>query len=240
VLDNILVMTQLTLGFKIRDEATFANFYAGNNQMVVEVLRGLAEDKNDERVVFLHGDVAVGKSHLLQACCHAFLKQEKKAIYIPLRDASSFSPEILTGLEHIDLICLDDIDALSGAVQMKEWYEALFHLYNRLETNTCLLISAGLPATQLNIQLADLQSRLSSGLALQLEGLNDQQLVLALQLRAHARGLKFPREVGEYLLRRCQRDMHALLKLLKEIDQASLALQRRLTIPFVRQVIEKK
>ena len=44
-------------------------------------------------------------------------------------------------------------------------------------------------------------------------------------------------DVADYLLRRCPRDMDSLFNLLNRLDQASLAAQRRLTIPFVRDLL---
>ncbi len=41
-------------------------------------------------------------------------------------------------------------------------------------------------------------------------------------------------EVANYLLTRFPRDMHSLFALLDRLDTATLAAQRRLTIPFLR------
>jgi hypothetical protein len=59
----------------------------------------------------------------------------------------------------------------------------------------------------------------------------------ALRLRAAGRGLDLPEDTALYLLRRFPRDMHALGRLLDEMDVASLTAQRRLTVPFVRAIL---
>ena len=41
-------------------------------------------------------------------------------------------------------------------------------------------------------------------------------------------------EVANYLLTRFPRDTHSLFALLDKLDSATLAAQRRLTIPFLR------
>ena len=61
----------------------------------------------------------------------------------------------------------------------------------------------------------------------------------ALKLRAVTRGFDLPDEVGDYLLRYFPRDMHALFALLDHLDTASVVAQRRLTIPFVKTVLER-
>ena len=59
----------------------------------------------------------------------------------------------------------------------------------------------------------------------------------ALMAGARRRGLELPVATGRYILRHTARDMGSLLTLLDRLDLASLAAQRRLTIPFVRVLI---
>jgi DnaA family protein len=58
-----------------------------------------------------------------------------------------------------------------------------------------------------------------------------------LQLRARQRGFELPDDVAHYLLRRAPRDPASLFALLDRLDYASLAAQRKLTIPFVRELL---
>jgi DnaA family protein len=67
--------------------------------------------------------------------------------------------------------------------------------------------------------------------------LNDNQKHAALQFQAAKRGIELPDEVAGFLLRHSARDMHSLSRLLTKLEQASMAAQRRLTIPFARQVL---
>ena len=88
-----------------------------------------------------------------------------------------------------------------------------------------------------DIQLADLRSRLATGLIYQLETLDDTAKQQVLIVQAQARGLELPEEVAQYLLRHQSRDMRELIQLLQQLDKASMIEKRRLTIPFVRQVL---
>ena len=56
--------------------------------------------------------------------------------------------------------------------------------------------------------------------------------------RAAQRGFELPAESARYLLRRMPRDMRALCGWLDKLDIASLAAGKRLTLPFVKSVIE--
>lgn len=224
---------QLTLSLSLRDEATFDNFYKGANAHVVRSLHELLSG-DGEWFLYLWGQSSTGRSHLLQACCHASSEQQAVA-YLALRDNTDLQPAMLEGLEQLSLVCLDDIDSVMGNAA---WEEALFHFYNRAkEAGTCVLMSANAPPKQLRCQLADLQSRLSAGLVSQLQALNDDQKILALQLRASRRGLRLQREVAQYVLRHYPRDMSALFHALETLDRASMVAKRPLTIPFVRDVL---
>jgi DnaA family protein len=87
------------------------------------------------------------------------------------------------------------------------------------------------------LTLPDLTSRLGWGPVFQLATLSDRDKRAALQMRARRRGLELGNEVAEYLLRRYPRDMDSLFSLLNQLDRASLVAQRRLTIPFVRELL---
>jgi DnaA family protein len=66
----------------------------------------------------------------------------------------------------------------------------------------------------------------------------DRQVVAALGLRARRRGLELPDETAQYLLKRMPRDLPSVFNLLDRLDEASMIEQRRLTVPFVKSVLD--
>jgi len=225
---------QLTLGIRLNDSASFANYFPGRNAEVVNHLRACAHGDNNLPVL-VWGVPGSGKTHLLHAACHAATARAEHPAYLPMRDALLWSPDLLEGLESCALVCVDDVDAVAG---QPAWEEALFHLYNRVtEQGHCLVLSACAPPAELKLNLPDLASRLAWGLVLHLEALDENDKLAALQLRARQRGFELPIDVAQFLLRRCPRDTPSLFALLDRLDQASLAAQRKLTIPFVRELI---
>lgn len=225
---------QLTLPIRLRDDATFANFYFASNEVLLSVLPHFINGGGDS-FVYLHGKEGVGRSHLLQACCHEANQQGLTTAYIPLLDNQFLNPSIFDELEKIDLVCIDDVDAIAG---QKNWEESLFHLFNRIRDNkNKLLVSANTVPRELNLNLRDLGSRLNSGLIFQIHELNDQQRLSVLQFRAKLRGLELSDEVGSFLLHRVERNLSCLFQVLEKLDQASLIAQKKLTIPFVKQIL---
>lgn len=229
-------MNQLTLGISLRDDATFDNFYPGRNDALIPYLEMFAS-RALERMLYLWGESGSGLSHLLQACCHRHSSLGYSCLYLPLSQANELTPELLKGLEDLTLLVIDDIDAIAG---QQTWEEELFHLYNRIlvQQTTSVIFAAHLAPKQLPVVLPDLQSRLSSLLALYIQPLEDAEKLAALQMRAQGRGLVLSKQVGQFLLRRCARQMSVLFNILERLDQASMAAQRKLTIPFVKSVLQ--
>jgi len=101
-----------------------------------------------------------------------------------------------------------------------------------------LYVSSSMPPAALEFQLPDLRSRLLAASVHQLQDLDEAEQAEALRLRASRRGLELGSEGALYLVHRLPRDMHSLCAVLDRLDEASLAAQRRLTVPFLRAALE--
>lgn len=228
---------QLPLSVQIRDDATFENFFSGDNAALVNMLDMDQQvgGVDSEQFIYLYGVPGVGCSHLLQAACHQVDRRKGRSIYLPMKELVHYPSKLLEGMERLQLVCVDDVSAVAG---IPEWEEGLFDLFNRLrDSRTRLLVAADCPPKRLAILLADLVSRLSWGLVFQVQPLSDRDKVSALQLRAHLRGLDLNEDVARYIIYRSNRDMGHLFKMLQKLDSASLRAKRKLTIPFVKQVM---
>lgn len=227
---------QLGLSLTLRDDATLANFYPGTdiNRLVLQSLQSTLLAQGP-RVIFLHGASGCGCSHLLQAMCHAASAQQKTAMYLPLQEFVHESPDVLAGLEGLDLVCLDDVQSVLGKA---DWEEALFHFMNRLrDAGRFVLLASDQPPQQLLVQLPDLQSRLAQAAVFRLDVLPDDARQAWLQQRALARGLELDEDVARFVIARAPRSTPAVLAVLDRLDQEALAQQRKLTVPFIKQVL---
>jgi DnaA family protein len=226
-------LAQLPLELALADHASFDTFVVGHNTVAVEQIRQLAHSGAD--TVWLWGAVGAGKSHLLQAACRAAATTGRRAMYVAL---PATSPAILADLEHVDLLAVDDVHTVAGDVA---WEQALFVVLNAyLGRSGALLLAATAPAVHCGFKLADLASRGAGALTYRLMQLDDDDRAEALCLHAAARGLTLDPAAVEFLLKRVAREMPVLTALLARLDRASLAAQRRLTIPFIREVIERR
>jgi DnaA family protein len=225
-------VTQLALPLRLADHAVFESFHDAGNEALLAMLSDLANGDGDQGC-WLWGGPAVGKTHLLQAVCDS---AGDRSAYVPLRMFAQAGPEILEGLASRELICIDDMETIAGK---SDWETALFALCNQvLDENRVLIVAAAMSSRECPIELPDLQSRLARLATYQVSALADEDRVLALQLRAKHRGLDLPDDTARYLLSRSRRDMASLYELLDKLDLAALRAQRRLTIPFVREVLQ--
>lgn len=222
-------MRQLPLGIRLQDRAVFASYLAGGNLAALSAARQTAAGQG--ALLYLHGIDGTGKSHLLQAICAAV----PGSAYLPLKQLKDHGPDVLDGAAQLAAVAVDDVDAVAGDAG---WELKLFSLYNDcLSNGTRLAVAASTPALHLELRLPDLRSRLAAMPQFALRPLDEVQQREALRLRAAQRGIDLPDETILFLQRRFVRDMGPLHQLLDRLDLASLQQQRRLTVPFIREIL---
>ncbi len=227
--------SQLSLGLELNYSKTLENFYPGSNLELVKAVSSLLEGES-ENFIYVFGPSGLGKSHLLQAACHEAKRLCVSSIYFSLADVALHPDAALENLEDLSLVCLDDLEAVAGD---QKWEEKLFHLFNALRAKgNHLLVSATKPARELPFVLEDLKSRLSWGLTFKLHPLTDKDLSQAFLARASLHGLQVPQDVIEFLMNRLPRSVQGMMDVFDQLNQASMIEQRKLTVPFVKQVLK--
>jgi DnaA-homolog protein len=230
------MQSQIPLPFGNFDHFNFDIFIPGQNQQVVDFLNKTIVQFNGE-FLYLWGNAGTGKSHLLQAACGLASKHGLRPGYIPLSEHNEIIPDILKGLETLDLICIDDLECIAGK---PEWENSLFNLFNNIaENNKSLVVTSTLSPTGNNINLPDLKSRLISGVTYHLKNLDEENRLYALKKRAILRGFEITDDVLDYLSRRVARDMHTLFDWLDRMDEAMLVTKKKLTVAMVRDLLDE-
>ena len=225
-----LSIIQYPLALSADDPPSFDNFMPGRNREAMRAVRESADGRG-HRYLYLAGPAGTGKTHLLVAAARA-----AAGFYLDLGDPG-IGPGATESLETARLVCLDEVGA---AAARPDWEQALFRLFNALESaGPPLIVAARSHPGRLGLELPDLVSRLASGPVLGLAGPGESELERILVSRARARGFELPPHVAAYLVTRERRDVPHLLALLDRLDRHSLAARRPVTIPFVRSLIEK-
>ncbi len=213
---------------------TFENFCGDRN---TSALAALDEVLQKGGVLWLCGVPGSGKTHLLQAICQRAESTHQTMAYLPLTRNRELQPQVLSGLEQYAWVCLDDVDQVLGS---SEWEQLLFALFNQVvDRHASLILTAQLPADKLTTRLPDLHSRLCGAMSFVLQPLPDEQQFEALRQRASSQGYDLPEEVVLYLQRHAVRGLGPLCRELDRLEDTALRRKRRLTVPFVREVLSE-
>jgi DnaA family protein len=71
----------------------------------------------------------------------------------------------------------------------------------------------------------------------QLAMLSETEMISAIQLHANIRGFNLPNDSANYLLKRVERNVGSLMEIIKILDYESLSKQRKLTVPFIKNIL---
>lgn len=225
---------QHALGLELPEDLSFDHFIGHNNKPTLSALNSLIQS-DDDGFIYLFGGQGSGKTYLLQAACQLALNLNKTAMYLSLKSINTSPSLFFDQLEQFDLICLDDLHTLQHQPALEE---PLFHLFNRIKTKGKQLITASSCSPRaLRLSLADLKSRLNWGLAFRIQTLSDNELINVLQHNAKNAGLNLSNDVCDFLFKRVQRDLAALQAIFQQLNEASFREKRRLTVPFVKDVL---
>ena len=181
----------------------------------------------------LLGPSGTGKSHLAQACCRLRWEQGRQAAYLPVADAP-LDEALLQGFAAAGLIVVDDVQSLRGEDELP-----LLRLIDRSRAaNGKLLLCSQRWPDQLQLQTADLRSRLQWGAMLELKTLDEAGLSAMLQHRAQVMGVQWSPRLAEFLLRRVARDPAALVAVLEQALQRAIETGRQITVPLLREILD--
>ncbi|MEZ5460576.1 DnaA regulatory inactivator Hda [Dokdonella sp.] len=226
---------QLPLALPWPAHQRFESFLAGANAAGVDILRRAAHADGIDKV-FLAGPGGSGKTHLLIAACAEASSLGRRAQYLDPATVSGPLTEAIRQFGGSDMLAIDDVDLIAGSAEAEH---ALFDLHNRcVAEGTTLLFAASDPPAALPLVLPDLTSRLSACTQWQLRALDETSRREALRERAASRGIELDQAVLDWLFTRRARDLGALTELLDQIDLAALAAKRRVTVPFLRELLE--
>ena len=224
-------MSQLALDLLSSFPPTFENFVPGPNTDTVATLRRIVEMPDrppGERQWHLWGPSGSGRSHLLRAMGYR--------LGATARLLEPDSPLAAFGFDASARGWLvDDCEQLDPDRQ-----QALFDLVNQVRDRPGVLIVTAADASPRGLTLReDVRTRLGWGGTHALRPLTDEDKALALATLAAQRGVAMSEEVPRWLLAHTSRDMRALIALFDELDRHALARQRAITLPLLRDYLQR-
>ena len=223
---------QLTFPWNKDNKSSFDSFYASKlNKHLLSLLQN--NTFKDDLLIF--GTKDSGKTYLLQALCNYFSNQGKSSFYLPMKQAKELSVDILESLESMELVCIDGIESIAGN---KVWEIGLFNLINRsLNSENRLIFTSSKNIDVMNFELTDLDSRLRKIQSHELYALADDEILSALKHIANLRSIELGSKEAQYLLTYANRNISDLVQILESLDQLSMEMKRKITIPLIKEVI---
>lgn len=229
--------SQLPLALRWPRRQRFEHFHAGDNAATVDSVRRAAA-QGGQAWSFVVGPHGSGKTHILVAACQVAVECGWRVQYLPLATLADGATAALRGSVGSQFVALDDIEVIAGDRAAEH---ALFDFYNRAHAeNMTLVFASSLTPAQLPLTLPDLRSRLGASTLCPLKLLDEAARRKVLHDYALARGIELDEHVLDWLFTRYARDLGALHALLDELDSASLAAKRRITVPFLRDFLRER
>ena len=227
-------LTQIPFKFDNFKKRDFDSFFQGENKDLLYFLNTMIKTRSNNSI-YIWGPQGTGKTHLLQAACKKANEMDWHVTYIPLEQYRDFSIDILDGLGKLDLVCIDDLEFIIDNI---EWQQRVTLLFNEIRDNkNSIIISSKISPNNIKIDLDDLKSRLVWGHVFKIKAADDELKIKILKKEANERSFNLNDDVVEFLIRRSNRDLTSLIEILDEIDRSSLAAKRKITVPFVKELI---
>ncbi|MBI5251385.1 MAG: hypothetical protein HY912_17995 [Desulfomonile tiedjei] len=237
---------QLVLPFTIAPRYTFDSLVAheGIEGALATLRKVLASGERPLPHILLHGPAGTGKTHILHAVAEGLEHRSGRDDSVEVIDSEGNPPrfpgleELVTregSVESLDAVVVDDLHLMDTQAATMLWT-----LSNKLtRTGAPLLMASRTMPDELFTNDEHLRSRIISGLVLKLEPPEDPVRMLILDKMARDKNVRISRDVAGYLVTRKSRNVRELEKLVEILDQTSLQLKRRITVPLIK-LLEKE
>lgn len=229
---------------------TFDNFVVGpsnrfSHAAAIAVSESPAKAYNP---LFIYGGVGLGKTHLMQAICHAILKQEGKNLKICYITSEKFTNELIDAIQHratnrfrqkyrtIDILVIDDIHFIAGKEATQEEF---FHTFNALyDAHKQIIISSDRTPKDISNLEDRLVSRFGWGLVTDVQPPDFETRVAILKKKIEHESTAIPDEVIFFIAQTLKTNIRELEGALIRVLAYSLLESKPITIESTKEVLK--
>ncbi len=169
--------------------------------------------------LFVHGNVGLGKSHLLQAICHTVLRRdgEARVLYLSCEDFTNAFIHAIQSHQldafrdyyrSADVLVIDDVQFLANKEKTQDEF---FHTFNALyDGQRQIVLSSDRPPVEIPTVEERLVSRFKWGLVAEVEAPCFDTRVAIVRRKAAGRGVDLPDDVARFLAERVTANIREL------------------------------
>ena len=205
----------------VSPDYTFESFVVGpNNRLAHAAALAIADSPGRAyNPLFIHGGVGLGKTHLLQAICHAIQTREPGArlLYISCEGLiTRFIECVRSGrmddfrhqFRNVDLLVIDDVHFLAKRDRTQDEF---FHTFNSLyQTHRQIVLSSDAPPSQIPDLEERLISRFQWGMVAPIEPPAYETRVQIIKNKARVRGEEIGEDVAGFIAARIDSNIREL------------------------------
>lgn len=232
----------------LNDEYTFENFVVGPHNALAEAA-AQAVVRNPGRIynpLFIHGRCGLGKTHLLQAMCHALLR-ERADVRIAYVSCETFINQFIAAVEKaelesfrsrfrkLDVLIIDDVHFLANKERSQEEF---FHTFNDLhQLSKQIVLSSDSAPPEIPSLSERLVSRFRQGMVCQIEApLHETRIQIAAK-RAESLGRPIPTEVAEFIAKNVQTSVRELCGAVVKVIGVATLMKVEIDVAMAREAL---
>lgn len=180
--------------------------------------------------VVIVGDKCSGKTHI------SWLFSEKSAAKV--YNVLELKNEIFSDIVPLNsALVIDDVDKVVGNYELEE---LLFHIINyAVECDTKLFFTSSSNFNDLDFLINDLKTRLVSFPVARIYSPDDDLLKVLLVKQFMEYGIIVEPEVIEFIVKYIPRNTRAVKNLVERANLLSVEEKRKITIPFIKKIIDE-
>lgn len=233
---------------KLNEEYVFENFVTGPcNRLAHAAASAVVDDPGRSyNPLFIYGPVGLGKTHLLQAICHAVGERQADCRFHYI-SCETFVNQFIACVErgalnqfryryrHVGILVIDDIQFLAERERSQEEF---FHTFNTLyQSQRQIILSADCSPEEIPSLEERLVSRFSSGLVALLDRPCKETRMAILRNKAKLKCIEVPEDVIHYVAGKFENSIRELEGILIRLDALSQTLGKPITLDLSREAL---
>ncbi len=229
---------------------TFDNFVVGSSNRHAHAYSLAVADAPAKTYnpFFIYGGVGLGKTHLIQAVCHAIKNRSGSPLKICYLPSERFTNELIEAIQHhstsafrqkyrsIDVLVIDDIHFIAGKESTQEEF---FHTFNTLyDAHKQIIICSDRPPQEISNLQERLVSRFNWGLTTDIQPPDLETRVAILKKKVEREPVSVPDDVIFFIAGIIKTNIRELEGALIRTIAYSLLEEEPITLDLTKEVLK--